>query len=57
MGFFILWDDEAKTGCKQCPRHVGEGEEKESPTTPGVNSPDRGPGKDEVDETESERSE
>ena len=57
MGCLLLWDDEAKTRCQQGPRHVGEGEEKESTAPPGINGPDSGPGKDEVDETESERSE
>ena len=55
MGSAVLRDDEAKSGCKQSPCHVGEGKEKESAATPGIDSPDRGPSKDEVDETESER--
>ena len=55
MGCFLFWNDEAKTGCKQSPCHVGESEEKESTATPGINGPDSGPSEDEIDETESER--
>ena len=57
MGSFFFWDDKAKASCKQSPCHVGEGEKKESTTTPGINGPDSGPSKDEIDETESERGE
>ena len=51
----LFRDDEAETGGKQSPCHVGEGEEKESAATPGVNGPDGRPSEDEVDETKAER--
>ncbi len=51
---FLLGDDEAESGREKGPGHVGEGEEEEGAASPGVNGPDRGPGEDEIDETEAE---
>ena len=57
MGSALFGNDKAKSRGQQRPCHVGEGKEKESTATPGIDRPNRGPSKDEVDETESKRGE
>ena len=47
-------DQEAETGCEQSPCHIRECEEQQGAATEGIDSPDRWPCKDEVDETEAE---
>ena len=50
----FLRDDEAQSRCEERPGHVGEGEEQEGASAPGVDCPDCGPGEDEIYEPEAE---
>ena len=49
------WNQEAETCSQERPRHLREGEEQQGSASKRVNSPDRWPGEDEVDQSESER--
>jgi hypothetical protein len=51
MGRCAQGSETAQTRGEQTPRHVRESEEQQRAAAEGVNGPDGGPGKDEVDET------
>ena len=55
VGAAALWDPETEACGKEGPAHIWEGEKEETSTSKGVNCPDSGPGKNEIDESESPR--
>lgn len=54
VGPVFLGNVEAETGCQESPCHLWEGEDQQSSSTPGIDGPNGGERKDEVDKTETE---
>ncbi len=54
MGAAARRDPVAHACQQQAPAHIWECKEQQASPTEGIDSPDRGPGKDEVDQTEAE---
>ena len=57
MCFGSIGDEEAEACSQQGPSHLWEGKEQQRTASPGVDSPDGGPGEDEIDRTKAPGSE